>query len=143
MVATPLKLRAEDSEDLSILSAALQDAAVPVADMRYFAEERRFILAVSRYRWETDRGSKFGSTGERVASAVVFDKVNKVRRKGFDPNARVRILELLAMEAGEGHIDLLFAGDATIRLEIETIVCRLDDFGAPWATIFRPGHKLD
>jgi hypothetical protein len=143
MVATPLKLRAEDAEDLSVLSAALQDAAVPVADMRYFPEERRFILAVSRYRWETDRGGKLGGTGERVASAVIFDKVAKVRRKGFDPKERTRILELLAIDAGTEHIDLLFAGEATIRLEIEAIACRLDDFGAPWATIFRPGHKLD
>ena len=140
MTAKPLKLKAEDADDLAILSAALQDAAVPVGDMRYFPKDRRFILAVSRYRWERDQGAEAGG-GERVISAVIFDNVTKVRRKGLEQQDGERILSLLAMRAGEGVVDLVFSGEAGIRLDIEALSCRLDDFGEPWPTIFRPAHK--
>ena len=136
----PLKLRAEDADDLAILSAALQDAAVPVSDMRYFPEDRRFMLAASRFRWEADRGANSGS-GERIASALIFDHVTRVRRRGIEQADGERILALLTMEAGQGTIDIHFSGDATIRLEVESLACRLDDFGESWPTIFRPDHK--
>ncbi len=136
----PLKLRAEDADDLAILSAALQDAAVPISDMRYFPEEKRFMLAASRYRWESDRGEKAGA-GERIASALIFDHVTRVRRRGLEQQDGERILALLAMEHGQGTVDLHFSGDAAIRLEVEKLDCRLDDFGESWPTIFRPTHK--
>lgn len=136
----PLKLRAEDADDLAILSAALQDAAVPIADMRYFPEDRRFMLATSRYRWEADRGANAGG-GERIASALIFDHVMRVRRRGIEQADGERILALLALVSGEGTIDIHFSGDAAIRLEVEKLSCRLDDFGESWPTIFRPAHK--
>lgn len=139
MTDKPLKLRAEDAEDLAILSAALQDAAVPVSDMRYFPDDRRFMMAVSRYRWESDRAEASG--GERITTAVIFDHVGRVRRRGIEQEDADRILALLAMEVGEGVVDLLFSGGAAVRLEIEKLSCRLDDFGQPWPTIFRPTHK--
>ena len=138
MADKPLKLKAEDAEDLAILSAALQDAAVPVSDMRYFPDQRRFMMAVSRYRWESDRGS---AGGERITTAVIFDHVGRVRRRGVAQEDGDRILALLAMEMGDGVVDLLFSGGAAIRLEVEKLSCRLDDFGQPWPTIFRPAHK--
>lgn len=136
----PLKLRAEDADDLAILSAALQDAAVPIADMRYFPEEKRFMLAASRYRWEADRGANAGA-GERIASALIFEQVTRVRRRGIEQSDGERILALLALEFGQGTVDIHFSGDATIRLEIGKLDCRLDDFGESWPTIFRPAHK--
>lgn len=136
----PLKLRAEDADDLAILSAALQDAAVPIADMRYFPEDKRFMLAASRYRWEADRGANAGG-GERIASALIFDHVTRVRRRGIEQADGERILALLALEIGQGTVDLHFSGDATIRLEVAKLACRLDDFGESWPTIFRPAHK--
>ncbi len=138
MTDKPLKLKAEDAEDLAILSAVLQDAAVPVNDMRYFPEESRFMMAVSRYRWESDRSN---AAGERITTAVIFDHVGRVRRRGVEQEDGDRILALLAMEMGDGVVDLLFSGNAAIRLEIEKLSCRLDDFGQPWPTIFRPAHK--
>jgi hypothetical protein len=137
----PLKLRAEDADDLAILSATLQDAAVPVADMRYFPDEKRFILAVSRFRWEADRGAKAGG-GERITSAVIFEQVTRVRKRGLDQADGERILALLALEARDGAVDILFSGGAAIRLDVEKLSCRLDDFGEAWPTIFRPSHGM-
>ena len=39
-----LKLRAEDADDLSVISACLQDALVAVRDLAYVPEDRNFLL---------------------------------------------------------------------------------------------------
>ena len=51
-MADPLKLRAEDEEDLAVVSTILQDALVPVAEMAYLPEEKRFVLVANRFKWE-------------------------------------------------------------------------------------------
>ena len=39
-MADPLKLRAEDEEDLAVVSAILQDALVAVGEMAWLPEEK-------------------------------------------------------------------------------------------------------
>lgn len=48
----PLKLRARDLEDMTVLAAMLQDAVVRPAEMTYLAREKRFVMVMSRFRWE-------------------------------------------------------------------------------------------
>ena len=48
-----LKLRARDPEDLRVLSACLQDALVPLADIAFLKPEDRFVLVVNRFMWES------------------------------------------------------------------------------------------
>ena len=50
-------------------------------------------------------------------------------------------LPVLCRKQREGVVDLLFSGDAAIRLEVEKLACRPDDFGEAWPTIFRPAPK--
>jgi hypothetical protein len=49
---TGLKLRAEDDEDLGVISACLQDALIPLSDMEFLAAEMRFAFVANRFRWE-------------------------------------------------------------------------------------------
>jgi hypothetical protein len=161
----PLKLRAEDAEDLDVVSACLQDAIVPLSDMEYLAGEKRFVLVANRFRWENcgetaempvvdpaaDPRSGQGANAdvgfaqgcrsyERVNCGVAFEGVEQVRRRGIDPRDRSRMLELLAMRIEAEAITLSFAGNAAIRLEGRKIVCRLSDLGEPWPTQWRPRH---
>ena len=48
----PLRLLAEEAEDLEIISAAVQDAVVKAENLNYEARIRRFSLEINRYRWE-------------------------------------------------------------------------------------------
>ena len=48
----PLKLRAVDADDIAVMSACLQDALVPVHDMRFLAGEASFVLVANRFCWE-------------------------------------------------------------------------------------------
>src|SRR5690349_1964324 len=130
---TELRLRAEDAEDLAVISACLQDALVTVADIAYDREARMFVLVANRFRWEADT-ARAGESGvfERTLCGVAFEAIDGVVYRGFHRSEEDRILCLLAIcpasgpeaEAHGGAIDLEFAGGATIRLAASLINCR-------------------
>jgi hypothetical protein len=144
----PLRLRAEDSEDLAIISACVQDALVTVRDLAYDRDARTFVLVANRFRWETAEAAD-GRTGrfERTLCAIAFGEVENVVYRGFERSEEERILCLLAIRpvhlADSPTIDLAFSGKATIRLSIATINCRARDLGEPWPTAFHPDHRDD
>ena len=144
MTDTPLKLAATDPADIAVLSALLQDAVIPISEITFLQDEARFALVANRFRWE-DAGDERvpGRIYERVRCGVTFDRVTAVRRQNLDQKRRGQVLELLAVEAGDGYVDLLFAGGATIRLDVERILCHAEDFGEPWPTQWRPEHPTD
>lgn len=139
-----LKLAATDPEDIAVLSAFLQDSVIPISEMIYLAEERRFALVANRFRWEGAPADKVaGQLYKRVRCGVTFDRVTAVRRRNFNQTQRSQMFELLALEATNAYVDLVFAGGATVRLEVEQLLCHAEDFGEPWPTQWRPEHDLD
>jgi hypothetical protein len=141
-----LRLRAEDEEDLAVISACLQDALVSLRDLTYDRETRSFVLVANRFCWE-GCGSDGERRFERTLCGVAFDAIDGVAYRGFHRSEEERILSLLAIaprfgKAG-GNIDLEFSGGATIRLNAAAIRCRARDFGDPWPTAWRPGHPVE
>ena len=49
-----LRLIGHDPEDVPVISALMQDAAVRVDDIAFDAKARRFALVANRYCWEKD-----------------------------------------------------------------------------------------
>jgi hypothetical protein len=139
-MAGALKLRAVDAEDVAVLSTVLQDALVPVAEMAWLPDERRFVLVANRFRWEPEEGR--GRRFERTLSGLCIDAVATIQRRGFSPADQDRILVLLALRAEASSLYLEFAGGGSIRLDVERISCHLDDLGEPWPTPWRPAHQL-
>ena len=137
-----LKLRAEDSVDLAVISACAQDALVSVKDLTYDRAAHRFTAVINRFRWEGKQG---GAGGERTHAAIMFDQVESVSYRGFRRSGDERILSLLAIRTGgtAGTIDLEFAGGATVRLKADAIRVRLADIGEPWPTAWQPDHESD
>jgi hypothetical protein len=144
MADNPLRLAATDAEDIAVLSSLLQDAVMPIGEMAYLQADQRFVFVVNRFRWE-DAGDERveGRIYERVRCGITFDRVTGVRRRDLDQRQRKQILELLAVEAGDGYVELVFAGGATIRLDVDAILCHAEDFGEPWPTQWRPEHLTD
>ena len=142
-----LKLRAEDAEDLAVISACLQDGLVAVKDLAYDRDARIFVLVANRFRWETGIADGTEKPFERTLCGVEFEAVDSVVYRGFHRSEEDRILALLAIrllpDAKAMAIDLEFAGGATIRLTAEAVRCRVRDFGEPWPTVWQPGHELD
>jgi hypothetical protein len=131
-----LRLKAGDPEDLAVIAACLQDARIPLREMAFMAEEKRFVAAFTRFRRERQKDPSNCEGLTECVTAVVFDGIDEVKHKGFaalDPERELSLLTI-ATEPGKDkliHIDLVFEGDAQIQLRTDVIACRLDDFGEP------------
>jgi hypothetical protein len=140
-----LRLRAEDAEDMAVISACLQDALVAVRDLAFDPAAHTFVLVANRFRWERGDGRQ-GLRFERTLCGIAFEAIEGVAYRGFHRSEEDRILSLLAIQSTEGPgvtIELEFAGGAAIRLAATAISCRARDFGEPWPTAWQPGHELD
>ena len=145
-----LKLLALDTEDLGVLSAHLQDAVLRVADIAYVPGEHRFAMIANRFDWEsaTEGKGKRKKNFQRRRSALRFDRVLGVQTQGVEPGAEGAVLELLTLQfevadKPEGHITLVFAGGAAIRLHVECIEAEMRDLGPVWKTKLMPEHEED
>ena len=140
----PLRVRAQDLEDLTVVAAYLQDAIVPVSEMSFQAQENRFVMVAGRFRWEVAPDGTVAegqdTPFERVHTGIRFEGVRKVRTRGIDRRAPGTMLNLLSLAYEDGVVDLVFAGEATIRLDVEGLSCHVEDLGTPWPTVFRPSH---
>lgn len=146
MTAAPLRMRAEDAEDLAVISACLQDAVLLVREMTYLPGERRFVMVFNRFRWEQEEGERSDEgkpVYERVHCGICFENVTAVRHLGLDQRNMGQIVSLLQIKADGKRIDLIFSGGAAVRLEVDKLLCHLQDLDEPWPTQWRPAHPLD
>ncbi len=143
---TDLRLAAFDEEDLDVLSAQVQDAVLKVSGIDWRPREKRLILAMNRFAWDV-RGTFTRRNDERRSAVLQFDRVRAVRSAGIRRDRAEDVLELLALrflpsDTPSGTIELDFAGNATMRLDVECIEARLTDLGARWQASSRPLHKV-
>jgi len=131
-MAETLRLIGQEVDDVPVISALMQDAAVRVDDIAFDAKAHRFALVASRYRWEADVPS-------RTRSALHVDGVIRAQRRGW-PTGGDTVLALLAIRADEGGLTLDFAGGASVRLETECVDLVLEDLTGPWGTRTVPHH---
>jgi hypothetical protein len=141
-MAGGLKLAAADADDLTVFASCLQDALIPLQDMAYLPAERRFAFVANRFCWEKCcEGEAPERPFERVHTGIHFEHVTSVRVRNLDQRRKDAILSLLTVRAGEGVVDLVFAGGGVIRLEVERVACRLEDIDEPWPTQWQPKHS--
>jgi Protein of unknown function (DUF2948) len=139
-----LRLRAEDAEDLAVISACLQDALVAVRDLAYVPEEYSFFFVANRFRWEHGLHPLLGETPfERTLCGVTFRDVAAVSYIGFRRSDDGRILSLLTIRVEASAVVLEFSGGAAIRLDLTRLLCHVTDLGEPWPTQWLPRHDLD
>ena len=138
----PLKLIALDADDLSILSAHMQDALARVADMAFLPAEKRFAMLVDRFDWISAVGE---GKPQRRRTGLHFERVLKARSRGFDLKDKSKVLNLLAVEFAEedapaGTVTLFFSGDGAIQLDVECLEAAIRDLGPAWPAEQQPRH---
>lgn len=138
----PLKILAEDAEDLEILAACLQDALVPVSGLNYDQETKCFHMLTNRFCWECEpdqlNGKEFYS---RVVSGLVFHHVNSVQKKDLNLHEDHELVNLLTIHnQEEGCLHLVFSGGSEIKLVVDQIRCHLKDLEDPYPTAHKPEH---
>ena len=119
------KIIANDQEGLQMISACSSGAKVKVADIKYLASNKVFLLSVERTKIETNQENK------KVNSICRFDFVDKVRSKNIDQSKQETILELIGIDYlknnNDYEINLIFKDNAHIALTTDTIEVRLED----------------
>lgn len=141
----PLRLVAEDADDLSAMSAVLQDAVIKIGDFAHLPRQRRFAFVANRFLWEAAGDAKRGPFA-RVRTGCHFDDVIAVRHARLRLGSADAVVELLAVrftpgEDGTGVVTFDFAGGGAIRLEVESVNAGLADISAPWMTRMKPEHE--
>ncbi|MDH2327503.1 DUF2948 family protein [Cereibacter sp. SYSU M97828] len=134
----PLYLGAEDADDLRVISTLVQDAVLPISEMKYRPSKRQFALLLNRFRWEDREAAERSGRGvERVQSLLSFDGVLAVRSHGIDRSDADTVLSVLSVEwkAGEdgtGAVEITLAGDGAVALDMEACDATLRDVTRPY-----------
>ena len=119
------KIIASDQEGLQMISACSSGAKVKIADIKYLASNKVFLLSIERTRIESDQEDK------KIYSICRFDFVDKVRSKNIDQSNQRTVLELIGIDYLKNNdvyeINLIFNNNAHIALTTETIEARLED----------------
>jgi hypothetical protein len=154
-MTAPLKVIARDAEDLAVVAACLQDALIPLNEMRYLPQERRFIMVANRFRWERvaqvgqeqvpegdasfDSDEDFGAR-QRTNAGICIDRVLAVRSRNIDRSRPDDFLSVLSLQLDGNKLSFLFAGGGVIQIEIEALAFYLSDLGKAWPTQWQPEH---
>jgi len=116
---------ATDNEGLQMISACTAGAKVKVADIKYLASNKVFLISIERTKIETDQEDK------KINSVCRFDFVDKVKSKNIDQKNNELVIELMAIDymknKNEYEINLIFNDNGNISLTTETIEVRLED----------------
>ena len=116
---------ATDNEGLQMISACTAGAKVKVADIKYLASNKVFLISIERTKIETDQEDK------KINSVCRFDCVDKVKSKNIDQKNDDLALDLIAIDylknKDDYEINLIFNNNAHIALTTETIEVRLED----------------
>jgi hypothetical protein len=139
----PLRLIALDADDLTVMSAHVQDAVVKVGDLTWLPAEKRLVLLLRRFDWE---GAGEGQNRRRL-TAMHFERVTGLKVMGIEPRAKDSVLNLLAMtwteaDAPAGELLLTFSGGGALKLQAECIEAQLKDLGGMWETAHQPAHDI-
>ena len=119
------KIIASDQEGLQMISACSSGAKVKIADIKYLASNKVFLLSIERTKIESEQEDK------KINSICRFDFIDKVRSKNIDQSNQETVLELIGIDYLKNNdvceINLIFNNNAHIALTTETIEARLED----------------
>ena len=140
-----LKLKADDENDLKVFAAYLQDSLTISEDIKFLKKNKTFICIFNRFMWEDAEKGVFRDN-KRIRSAFKINDVRSVKSKNINVKEK-KILEFLTINIEESEnknidINLLFSGNMTISVNVETINATLEDFSDSWKTKIKPVHKI-
>jgi len=142
-----IKLMAHDAQDLSVISALMQDAIGKTSEIAWLPEKRIFALVINRFRWEDASTAKDENRPyERVRAGLHIEDVSAAKFRGFDIAKGQEVFEMLSVsftpgEDGTGHVTIDCAGGAGFDLTVEALDVRMADMDTVWQTEHLPNHE--
>ena len=148
-----LRLLAHDGDDVAVLSALLQDAIIPGADMIFDRKLNEFVIVANRFCWElgpfVDVKSSDGKPiHERRLCGIRIAHVRSIKHYKWPKTRQYRLFNLLALrlmnmaeQAGDGALlQFEFSGGASLRLHIDDVDIVLADLDVGHPTSLQPAH---
>ena len=125
----PLKLRAEDDNDLEILSKYLFEAICFDAEMTFIKEKNIFLLSVERFTWESYEGKDEELLQvlciiqiHFIDSFIVENILNK-QSKGLH--------SLISIAYDKNILMFTFDNKTSIRFNLKRLKLYIEDVGKP------------
>ena len=137
-VEKPLYIGAIDPADIEVLSALLQDAVVPISEMKWRKKHGQLAFLLNRFRWEDkDHAQKQKRPFERVQSLLVIDHVRHIASIGIDRGIPNAVFALLSLSYQDGKsaseaVQLIFSGSTAIKIQISALEISLRDVTKPY-----------
>ena len=140
----PIKLIVKSADDVTMLSAFLQDALVAPHDIHYDKAAKELVMIFDRYRWEIDATRK-----ERVLMGLRIGNVTSVLQKkmmsqqdGHDLSLFYNLLQFQYEQEqdGSGALVFTFSAGAALRLLVEDLMMSAGDIAPPRPAIAKPSH---
>ena len=138
----PLRLLAEDADDLAIISAALEEAEVRVGDIQWEPSAKRLTLACNRFRREALEGSDERIRVGLQLGCVLGVKARNLRREPSDAVVQLLALTFEPGEAPGGMITFAFADGGDLAATVECIDAAMADVSEPWRVESAPRHEV-
>jgi hypothetical protein len=141
----PLRLLAEDADDLQVISAALQDALSTVGEIDYDPAGRRLTMSLNRFCWECS-----GEEPVRIRAGLQLGGVLSVKSRDVLREAKDALISILAVtfepsaepDDPGGSVLIHLAGGGDLRIEVECVDAVLTDLSEPWAAKAAPAHEV-
>ena len=138
-----LKLVALDRDDLEVVSAHLQDAAIKTTDIHWRPSEQRLVIGLCRFDWEAALAQV--PEYRRRYAALRFERALgcKTLKVDISKDTDLNLLSVAFTEsdAPSGVVTLTFSGGGVLRLEVECLEAELVDLSEAWAAVACPDHS--
>ena len=125
----PLKLRAEDDNDLEILSKCLFEAICFETEMTFIKEKNIFLLSVERFTWESYEGKDENLLQVlciiqiHFIDAFIVENILNKQSKGLH--------SLISIAYDKNILMFTFDNKASIRFNLKRLKVYIEDIGKP------------
>ena len=154
-LAAQLRLLARDEDDIAVVSALLQDAIIPGADLEFNHKTNQFIIVANRFCWEIPPldGVTSGDgkpVHERRLCGICIRHVTAAQHFNWPDMRQDVLFNLLALrlvdmakQAGEGvGLQFEFSGGSSLLLLTDEIDIMLADLDVGHPTSLQPVHDV-
>lgn len=148
MECSRFRLKACDEAGCDVISSLLQDSIFHITSHSFHEDRQCLRLILNRFCWELTKAEEIGvdyrdAGGYRVHSGLyVYNVRNVTVNDNFKDITRERYLNLLAMHANGGEINLLFSGHKNICLAVSDLRVYLKDLHERYPTPTRSFHAI-
>ena len=125
----PLKLRAEDDNDLEIISKYLFEAICFDNEMKFIKEKNMFLLSVERFTWESHDGKDENLL--QVLCIIQIHFIDSFAMENILNKKSKGLHSLISIAYDKNILMLTFDNRASIRFNLKRLKLYIEDIGKP------------